>query len=79
MAETVRRPRIIPAEEAARLRIGFQDDVEQARQRALAHHHREVAERLGSAGYYDLASTHLLEARLADLNARALAVIARGT
>ena len=48
-------------------------EMEQARQRALASHHRRVAERLGSAGYWDLASVHLLEAKLAELNAAALA------
>lgn len=52
-------------------------EVEQARQREIASHHRRIAERLGSAGYHDLASVHLLEARLAELDAAALAASER--
>ena len=56
----------------------IQIEVEQARHRAIARHHRQLAERLGSAGYYELASSHLLEAKLEELDALALAAEPRG-
>jgi hypothetical protein len=52
-------------------------EMEQAQQRELANHHRRIAERLVNAGYWDLASVHLLEAKLAELNAAAIAASAR--
>lgn len=54
------------------------NEVEQARHRAIARHHRTIAERLGNAGYYDLAASHLLEAKLEELDALALAATGRG-
>lgn len=48
-------------------------ELEQARHRAVARHHRQIAERLGRAGYHDLASSHRLEAKLEELESIALA------
>lgn len=53
------------------------DDHQTARQREQAAEHRRLAARLCQAGYRDQAARHLLEARLHELKAAALAATSR--
>jgi hypothetical protein len=48
-------------------------DADTQSDREQAAEHRRLAERLGRAGFRDLAARHLIEARLHDLRAAAFA------